>query len=225
MKRSEINKQLQESIKFFKKMNFSIPPWGFWSVDDWKENIHRVSDIVRYSLGWDITDFGSNDFEKIGLINFNLRNGLPTEKEKTYCEKIIIVKTNQLTPWHTHKLKIEDIINRGGGNLIIELQNSTDFKANNEDIVVSIDGIKKTVPAKGRVVLKPGESICLKPGIYHQFYGEKETVLVGEVSTVNDDISDNVFIGGNPRFPEVDEDTSPLHLLVIDYDKYLQGVQ
>ena len=47
-------------------------------------------------------------------------------------------------------------------------------------------------------------------------------VLVGEVSKVNDDVNDNRFLKPTGRFPEIEEDEPPLHLLVGDYAKYYQ---
>jgi D-lyxose ketol-isomerase len=224
MKRSEINQAIRDAMAFFQERKFELPGWAFWSPEDWKGKGDTVAEIANCGLGWDITDFGSGDFQNIGLINFNLRNGIVNETRKNYCEKIIIVLENQVTPLHTHRLKIEDIINRGGGNLVIVLQNSdADLKLNNEPVTVSIDGILRTVPAKGKVILQPGESIFLEPRVYHEFYGEagKGKVLVGEVSSVNDDNTDNVFVGGNPRFPNIEEDEAPAHLLVNDYQAYL----
>jgi len=37
------------------------------------------------------------------------------------------------------------------------------------------------------------------------------------VSTVNDDLSDNIFEMPIGRFAEIEEDEPPLHLLVSDY--------
>jgi D-lyxose ketol-isomerase len=73
------------------------------------------------------------------------------------------------------------------------------------------------------ISLSPGESIALYQGLYHKFYGEpgKGKVLVGEVSAVNDDHTDNRFHEELGRFPEIEEDTSPHHLLVGDYRKFL----
>lgn len=73
------------------------------------------------------------------------------------------------------------------------------------------------------VPLSPGESICLEQGVYHRFYGEpgKGKVLVGEVSMVNDDASDNRFYEPVGRFPEIIEDEEPLHLLASDYRKFI----
>src|SRR5690606_13874046 len=97
------------------------------------------------------------------------------------------------------------------------------FNPTDRDVTVKIDALPITVPAGGKVVLTPGESIFLEPGVLHKFYGEpgKGRGLVGEVSTVNDDSSDNYFIGGSPRFPTIVDDVEPVHLLVNDYKKYL----
>jgi D-lyxose ketol-isomerase len=205
-------------------MQFVLPPWAYRSPTGWQGRQAEAADIVACGLGWDITDFGSGDFERIGLINFNLRNGIPQRTRKTYCEKILIVKENQVTPLHTHRSKVEDIINRGGGNLVIELtQGDADLNLTGRSVTVKIDAIERSVPAGGCVVLHPGESICLEPGLFHKFYGEAGSgwVLVGEVSTVNDDTADNVFVDGSPRFPAIEEDENPVFLLVNDYARYL----
>lgn len=224
MKRSEINRHLRETLAFFDMMKVHLPKWARWSPNDWKGRGTEVAEIVESGLGWDITDFGSGTFDKVGLINFNPRNGHLTKGDKPYCEKIIVVHEEQVTPLHTHVLKKEDIINRGGGNLVIELCNG-DLEGNLNDtpVTVRIDAIPVTVPARGKVVLEPGQSIYLLPGVYHAFWGEagKGPVLVGEVSTVNDDSTDNIFIGSNPRFPTIEEDEAPLHLLVNDYQRFL----
>ena len=90
-------------------------------------------------------------------------------------------------------------------------------------ITVSIDGVLTTVNAGESLILKPGQSICLRQRLYHRFYGQKGKgmVLIGEVSMVNDDASDNNFYGGIGRFPEIEEDEKPVRLLVNDYDKYI----
>ena len=61
--------------------------------------------------------------------------------------------------------------------------------------------------------------------MYHRFYGEegKGKVLVGEVSTVNDDSTDNCFYEKVGRFPVIEEDEQPLYLLVSDYEKFLRS--
>jgi D-lyxose ketol-isomerase len=173
-------------------------------------------------LGWDITDFGSGNFRKKGLLLFTLRNGnLNNEKyTKPYAEKIMIVEEEQVTPFHFHWNKMEDIINRGGGNLLIRLYNSTESEEFGEDPVnVSVDGRNFTIESGEIVRLTPGESITLPPYQYHEFWGEKGCgkVLVGEVSKVNDDRVDNRFYDEVGRFPAIEEDEYPLYLLCNEY--------
>ncbi|MBE0696247.1 MAG: D-lyxose/D-mannose family sugar isomerase, partial [Anaerolineaceae bacterium] len=85
---------------------------------------------------------------------------------------------------------------------------------------VSIDGVTRTVGAGDVVELKPGESITLPGGLYHKFWGADETVLVGEVSVVNDDTRDNRFYDPVGRFPSVEEDEQPVYPLIQDYPRY-----
>jgi len=224
MKRSEINKLISNSKDFFEQMNFKLPPWAYWTPEDWEGKYDTCDEIVDNMLGWDLTDFGSGDFLKQGLILFTIRNGNQKKDKKIYAEKIMIVEEMQETPMHFHWSKIEDIINRGGGNLVIDLYKSDkneDFSS--ADFEVKIDGISRTVSAGGSVTLAPGESICLEQGVYHRFYGEKGKgkVLVGEVSAVNDDSSDNRFHVPVGRFPEIIEDEKPLHLLASELKKYI----
>ncbi len=224
MKRSEINQILKDAKTFMASKQFLLPPWAYWGVDDWKETSADTKEITENMLGWDITDFGSGDFMKRGLFLFTIRNGKLNVDKKPYAEKIMIVEEEQETPMHYHWLKMEDIINRGGGNLVIELFNSTkDNKLADTLVPYKKDGIKGSVEAGGKVILAPGESICLEQGMYHRFYGEcgKGKVLVGEVSKVNDDANDNCFYEPVGRFPVIEEDEAPLHLLVSDYEKFL----
>ena len=223
MKRSEINQLITESLQFFTEQNFKLPVWGYWTATDWKGKAQMCNEIHQNMLGWDLTDFGSGDFHKRGLILFTIRNGNPKQDKKPYAEKIMIVEEMQETPMHFHWSKMEDIINRGGGNLVIELYNSdANEEFTNEDMKVKIDGIERTVAPGGKVVLYPGESICLTQGLYHRFYGEagKGKVLVGEVSAVNDDTNDNRFYEPIGRFPDIEEDVQPTQLLASDYLKY-----
>ena len=224
MKRSEINTLIESSIRFFEEMWFKLPKWGYWSPAEWEGKREVALEIVENMLGWDLTDFGKNDFRKRGLILFTLRNGSLLKDKKPYAEKIMIVGENQETPMHFHWSKMEDIINRGGGNLVIELNGSTgDEELSDGEVSVKIDGIARTVPAGGWVILAPGESICLVQGLYHRFFGEpgKGRVLVGEVSAVNDDLKDNRFYEKQGRFPEIEEDVEPEYLLVTDYEKWV----
>jgi D-lyxose ketol-isomerase len=224
MKRSEINQILLKSKAFMAEKQFCLPPWAFWSLDEWKKNKTSAQEVIDNMLGWDITDFGLGDFYSKGLFLFTIRNGRLHRDKKPYAEKIMIVEENQETPFHCHVYKMEDIINRGGGNLVIDLYAAKSVgKLEPDDVHFKTDGISRTVPAGGQVILAPGESICLEQYLYHRFYGEPGhgKVLVGEVSMVNDDATDNYFYDGVGRFPVIDEDEQPVHLLVNDYANFL----
>jgi len=222
MKRSEINQIMRDAIAFLAKHCFRLPPFAFWTPADWATKGREADEIRDNMLGWDITDFGSNDFKTCGLFLFTMRNGNQKNPRysKPYAEKILIVQEQQITPMHFHFKKMEDIINRGGGNLMIELHNSTPTgKLARTPVRVSLDGVRRVVPAGAVVRLTPGESITLVPGLYHKFWGEKGggTVLVGEVSSVNDDTTDNRFLDPLPRFAAIVEDEPPLYLLAHEY--------
>lgn len=220
MKRSEINAIIRDATEFLEKMNFRLPPFAFWSPEDWAEKGTEYDEIRDNMLGWDITDFGSGDFKKVGLFMFTLRNGNFSDEKykKPYAEKILIVDEGQVTPCHFHWSKMEDIINRGGGDLVIEVYNSTeDEQRADTDVDIYMDGRHFTVPAGSCVRVKPGESISIQQGMYHKFWAEGGKALIGEVSKVNDDRVDNRFYEPTGRFPEIEEDEAPLCLLGNEY--------
>ena len=223
MKRSEINAIMRDAKKLFADYRITLPPFVLWTPEDWKTKGAEVQEIKDNMLGWDITDFGQGDFNKIGLFLITIRNGnqkMPDKYPKVYAEKLMLVREKQITPMHFHWNKMEDIINAGGGNLIIKLYNSTpDEKLADTDVVVSMDGVQYTFPAGTEVRLEPGQSVTLTPGLYHRFWGEegKGTVIVREVSMCNDDANDNCFYDPAGRFPVIEEDEAPLHLLCNEY--------
>jgi len=225
MKRSEINAIMKNALSLFKEYKISLPQFVLWTADEWKTKGEEVREIKENMLGWDITDFGGGDFNKKGLFLITLRNGnqkMPEKYPKVYAEKLMIVQENQVTPMHFHWYKMEDIINCGGGNLIIKLYNSTENEElADTDVEVSVDGVKHTFPAGYELCLKPGDSVTLTPGLYHRFWGEegKGTIIVREVSMCNDDANDNRFYEETGRFPAIEEDEAPLYLLCNEYDK------
>ena len=225
MKRSEINAIMREADKFMRERGFYLPPFAYWTPADWATKGAEAREIVDHQMGWDITDFGHGDYQKDGLFLFTVRNGGPENvkamKGKLYCEKIMIVDVNQRTPMHFHWNKVEDIINRGGGKLVIKLYNSTPAGAlADTDVTASLDGVQHVLQAGSTVVLNPGESITLTSGLYHEFWGAESRVLVGEVSLVNDDRTDNRFHEPVGRFPQIEEDEPPLYLLTQDVAKH-----
>jgi len=227
IKRSEINAIISEDMRFIESMGFQLPPFAYWTYEDWKQVGPESSEIWQNRLGWDITDFGFGDIEKCGLSLFTIRNGnlKNPEDKKSFAEKVLLIGEGQITPWHFHWQKMEDIINGGGGRLVIELANSTEDGKLLADtpVMVSIDGTVRQVERSDRVILLPGQSITLPPMLYHKFYGMPGygRVFGREVSAVNDDETDNRFLGEVGRFPEIEEDVLPMHLLCSDYEKYI----
>ena len=227
MLRSEINGIMRDADAFIGSFGFLLPPFAYWSPGDFRNRRREASDIVEGRLGWDITDYGLGQFARTGVFLFTVRNGrladLKEGRGMLYAEKIMISRRDQICPMHRHNLKAEDIINRGGAKLVIELFMSDGGGRIDPEAQVEVpsDGIRKRLPAGGRLALSPGESVTLLPGVWHAFWGEEGDVLVGEVSTVNDDLTDNVFRDAIGRFPDVEEDEPPLHLLVSDYDRLL----
>ncbi len=226
MKRSEINQIMRKADNFIKTQGFHLPPFAYWTPEEWSRKGPEVKEIVDRALGWDITDFGSGDFQRIGLFLFTIRNGDPanlkTGKGKLYAEKILISDEDQITPMHFHWNKMEDIINRGGADLMIQVFNSTpDENLDLEgDIEVNLDAVVKTVAAGTILKLLPGESISISQGMYHKFWGGNGKVMIGEVSLVNDDNLDNRFLEPVGRMPEIEEDEETLFPLCNEYRKY-----
>lgn len=118
---------------------------------------------------------------------------------------------------------MEDIINRGGGNLILTLYNSDENGGfSDSDVHVKVDGRSVVVPAGSEITLYPGESITLRQGQYHKWVGESETgkIMLFEVSMSNDDFVDNRFYEKLDRIPETEEDEETLYLTFNDYKNY-----
>lgn len=227
MKRSRINDILREGNDFIVSFGYVMPPFAYWPPEELRAR--NPKGIIEARLGWDITDYGQEKFDELGLFLFTARNGraadLARGKGMLYAEKIMITRKSQLSPMHRHVVKAEDIINRGGGTLVLELfmpdaEGNIDTRA---PVEVPSDGVVRQLPPGGILKLEPGESITLLPGVWHGFWAEKADVLIGEVSTVNDDLTDNIFRDKIGRFSKIEEDEAPLHLLVSDYDKWLSN--
>jgi len=228
MLRSTVNDILTESDAFIRSHGFVLPPFAYWSPEVLKSRCADGSAMIRdHMLGWDITDYGKGKFEDLGLFLFTVRNGSHANVQAgmgmLYAEKIMISGDNQISPMHRHNLKTEDIINRGGGTLVLELlkANADGSIDENAEVAVRCDGSWRKMPGGSRLKLAPGESVTLEPDTWHAFWGEGGAVLIGEVSNVNDDRTDNVFREEIGRFSTIIEDVVPKHLLVSDYDGWL----
>lgn len=223
MKRSEINALIDEAKDLLGRHCITLPPFAYWTPAEWATRGDECDEIRHCGLGWDITDFGTDDFENVGLVVFTIRNGhhtLAPYTQKTYCQKVLIVREDQRTPMHYHAAKQEDIICQCGGDLVCKVHNrNPDESLADTDVRVSLDGVRHCVPAGTEVVLKPGESITLTPYLYHEFWARAGTgtSIVGEVSKVNDDAGDNMFLTAPKRFPEIEEDVPSTALLCTEY--------
>lgn len=222
MKRSEINQAIRGMEALIQEHGFELPPFCKWTPRDWAEKNHEYDEIRDNMLGWDITDYGLGKFDEVGFALITLRNGNVKNDRytKTYAEKLLMVKEGQMAPMHFHWNKMEDIINRGGGNVLITVYNSTENgEFADTDVKVNCDGREFTVPAGTQVRLQPGESITVYPYMYHDFHVEEGTgaVLLGEVSMCNDDENDNRFYEPIGRFPAIEEDEPAYRLLCNEY--------
>lgn len=226
MKRSEINQALKEMEAMIREYRIALPPFCNLTPQEWQGMNHEYDEIRDNMLGWDITDYGLGRFDEVGFSLITLRNGNPKKKDqypKPYAEKLLYIKEGQMAPMHFHWYKMEDIINRGGGNVLIRVYNSTpEGGFADTPVTVHCDGRAHTVPAGTQVRLTPGQSITVFQNMYHDFELEPGTgpVLLGEVSMCNDDEHDNRFYEPIGRFPEIEEDEPPYRLLCNEYPKW-----
>ncbi len=223
MKRSEINRAIRRMEQLAAEHGFCLPPFCGWTPQDWADKGPEYDEIRHNLLGWDITDYGTGNFLKTGFTLITLRNGnvkAPDRYPKPYAEKLLMLEEGQYSPMHFHWNKMEDIINRGGGSVLIRVYRSApDETFDAAQVQIYKDGRACFVPAGTQVRLNPGESISIYPYLYHDFEVVPGTgpVLLGEVSMCNDDENDNRFYEPLGRFPEIEEDEAPYRLLCTEY--------
>lgn len=226
MKRSTVNTILLQAAEMIRSHGFHLPPFAWLKPAELVARKDELRGIIDARLGWDITDYGAGKFDQMGLFLFTTRNGSLDDLRRgsgmCYAEKIMISRKDQVSPSHRHIVKTEDIINRGGATLAIEMfESGPDGKIDPAaPVPVTCDGIPRAFAAGDILRLAPGESVTLAPGNWHKFWGDGGDVLIGEVSTVNDDLTDNVFAEPIGRFSTIEEDCDPVHLLVSDYEKW-----
>jgi len=217
MKRSEINQAIIESKKMMENYSWVLPQWGYWSKEDYINEPSVSKYLKDHQMGWDVTDFGKGLFNEQGITLFCIRNGIQgNAQDKPYAEKLLFMREGQEIPFHSHKVKLEDIINRGGGDLAIEfVMVNEHLKEKNENINILVDGVQVEIEPHEPLILKRGQSVTVERNIYHKFYAVKGTgmVMAGEVSQVNDDNNDNYFLEPVGRFTQIEEDEQPIHPL------------
>lgn len=214
MKRSVINRNIEWAIKTCERKGIHLPSFAYWTPEEWEKKGDSLAFMKKVAMGWDVTDYDSDDFDKVGCVLFTARNGDIENPDSgmVYCEKFLIMKAGQLLPTHFHYFKTEDIINRSGGLLRVYVWNSTpsfdgykkDLKG---DVHVLCDGEPVCISAGGYIDIKPGNSITIPPYLYHCFEAVREEgeLIVGEVSRVNNDAADNHFYP-YIEFKKIEED-------------------
>jgi len=230
LKRSLIERHIAIAQEVFARSGVRLPPFAFWTVEDWETKGSEVDEIRDCMLGWDVTDFGFEDFDFYGRVLFTLRNGQGVEPyRKAYAEKFILDPEGQRAPAHFHHSKEEDIINRGPGIIRIELFTCDAQGLKSQDgLSVSVDGQRRSIESGDILSLQPGESVFLERRTIHSFWGEGGNGFLidgvrygmsGEVSSVCNDLNDNVFLTEKPaaRFPRIEEDIPRIHYLCNEY--------
>ncbi len=227
MRRSQINAAIRWAIQLLNENNFKLPRFAYWTMDEWRANRNSIDTLRQVMIGWDVTDYGSDDFEHTGTILFTIRNGKLGEPDvgSPYAEKILVFKEGQFLPIHYHVEKTEDIINRASGTMETRLylnkkEGGLDY---DRDVEYFSDGIPCRAKAGEKFDITTGNSIQLRPYVSHTF-GAKigdGPLIAGEVSKVNDDNTDNYFAEPTRRFSVIDEDEPPLCPLCNEYDKLI----
>ena len=75
------------------------------------------------------------------------------------------------------------------------------------------------VHAGEEVIIERGNSVRITPRMYHIIAAKGGALIAGEVSSVNDDKTDNYFAEPVSRFADIEEDVAPLHPLCNEYDQ------
>jgi len=224
-KRSFVNRVLEEARGTLYESKINLPPWAFWGPKEWADAGPEANQIRQHGLGWNFARFG-NDFNDRGLLIFVSRNGLQLPdgsllNAKGYAEKVMIVRPGQVTPYHFHWKKFEDLINRGNGRLQLQVAwaHENERELLDGELTITQDGFTKQVKAKEIITLEPGQSVELPPRLCHQFYGHPHDneVIAGEISMTNDDGTDNCFLGADISASAIEEDEPPTFLLAADY--------
>jgi D-lyxose ketol-isomerase len=234
LKRSRINESVHTAKIVLAHFGIHLPAFAYWNVSQWYDAGPAYDEIRECMLGWDVTDFGSKDFVKIGRTLFTVRNGRwnMSGYPKQYAEKWLIDPEGQRAPAHFHLSKREDIICRAGGNILVQLTKADPIgNPSNESFTVQVDGCTRRLDPGGIIRLHPGESLTIHPRTIHQFWGEEGTgwqfegvgyTLSSEISSVCDDWNDNVFlVDYGVRFPEIEEDVPRECFLCNEYPRAL----
>ena len=116
---------------------------------------------------------------------------------------------------HTHVIKAEDIINCGGARRVFGFFSSDEERGFAEDRGRAVNSycIRHEPGPRHRVTLMPGD--------WHTTWGDGGEFLIREVSTVNDDETNNIFRDPIGCLADIEEDTELNHYLVNHYRLWL----
>ena len=130
MKRSEINATIKKMEALLDECRFKLPPYLYFTPEEWADKNHEYDEIRECELGWDVTDYGEGNFDTLGLALITIRNGNihNIKYNKPYAEKIMMCDSGQVSPMHYHINKMEDIINRGGNDIVFTFYNADQTK-------------------------------------------------------------------------------------------------
>lgn len=220
MKRSTINANLTWAAALLREYRFSLPAFAWWSAEEWMANREALDVVRAVRLGWEVKDFS----EELGATLFTLRNGRHDDPSVgvRYCEKVILFRDGKRLPLHYHRQKTEDVINRAAGVMQLRLYNTTPSGELDRESEVHVrqDGILRRYQPGESVFIAPGNSTTLTPGLAHTFGpAPGSSLIVGEVSTVNDDLTDNIRFETVPAPTPIEEDEPLLWPLCTEYDR------
>ena len=229
MKRSTINTIMAEADDLIRKHGFVLPPFAYWTPEDFKGRSATRASRDRRALRLGHHRLRRRAVRRDGPVPVHPAQWPVWQICKRgggmcYAEKLLISRQDQLSPMHTHVIKAEDIINRGGATLVVELFGSDDAgqfrRGSRWNGLAAMASGAITSPAKN-CASRPEKASPCGPATGTPSGATAATCLIGEVSTVNDDETDNIFREPIGRFANIEEDVAPTHLLVSDYRTWL----
>ncbi|MFP4381073.1 MAG: D-lyxose/D-mannose family sugar isomerase [Candidatus Sumerlaeia bacterium] len=232
MKRSDINNEIQLALDVFEAHRFYLPKWAAWSPENWEHCGPEVAQIKACMLGWSVTDFDRDNFREQGFVTFIERNGIVDEmrefaqrhsvQDKAYGERLGFIQKRQATAMLKHNISTKDIVNRGGGDLVVQIFLSTpdDELDEHNRIPTCINGIAYNIKAGGISRLAPGDGITIHAGVFHKFWAEKAGCIVGEIYTSSPKKNEIFLLEPGEWYNRIEEDEDPLFLLNHEYPEF-----
>ncbi len=224
MKRSFIDARIDRMRELCDRHGVALPPFALWGEGDFQANPDAARLIAERGMGWNVVEFKPGLFAREGLTLFTLRMGdwreLGAGRGRLYAEKAILAEDRQRAPHHYHRVKTEDILNRGGARFVVELSKVDAQGAPLKDRFRALKDVSVLDLGPGdQVRLEPGESLTLEPFVAHAFWAEGGAAIAGEVSLVNDDTTDNYFLPPLEPFPPIAEDAPARYVTVRDHGR------